>query len=91
MSRIGQAPIAIPSGVDVTIEGRMVKVKGPTGELTRIVPATISVRRARPTLQPRRMSALETPPPKKLPRSAARNGTQKPSAVSSSLNPRPTR
>ena len=43
MSRIGQAPIAIPSGVDVTIEGRMVKVKGPKGELTRIVPATISV------------------------------------------------
>ena len=43
MSRIGQTPIAIPSGVDVTIEGRMVKVKGPKGELTRTVPATISV------------------------------------------------
>jgi len=43
MSRIGQAPITIPSGVDVTIEGRMVKVKGPKGELTRMVPATISV------------------------------------------------
>ena len=43
MSRIGQAPITIPSGVDVTIEGRMVKVKGPKGELTRTVPATISV------------------------------------------------
>jgi large subunit ribosomal protein L6 len=43
MSRIGQAPIAVPSGVDVTIEGRMVKVKGPKGELTRMVPATISV------------------------------------------------
>ncbi len=43
MSRIGQAPIAIPSGVDVQIEGRMVKVKGPKGELTRTVPATISV------------------------------------------------
>ena len=43
MSRIGQAPITIPSGVDVTIEGRVVKVKGPKGELTRTVPATISV------------------------------------------------
>ena len=43
MSRIGQAPIAIPSGVDVTIEGRVVKVKGPKGELTRTVPSTISV------------------------------------------------
>ena len=45
MSRIGQAPIAIPSGVDVKIEGRVVTVKGPKGELTRTVPATISVQR----------------------------------------------
>ena len=43
MSRIGQSPIAIPSGVDVKIEGRVVTVKGPKGELTRTVPATISV------------------------------------------------
>ena len=45
MSRIGQAPIAIPSGVHVTIEGRTVTVKGPKGELTRVVPATISVQK----------------------------------------------
>jgi len=45
MSRIGQAPIPIPSGVDVTIEGRTVMVKGPKGELTRVVPATISVQK----------------------------------------------
>jgi large subunit ribosomal protein L6 len=43
MSRIGQAPIAIPTGVDVKIEGRVITVKGPKGELTRTVPATISV------------------------------------------------
>jgi large subunit ribosomal protein L6 len=43
MSRIGQAPIAIPAGVDVTIEGRSVTVKGPKGELSRMVPAGISV------------------------------------------------
>ena len=43
MSRIGQTPIAIPSGVDVKIEGRVVTVKGPKGALTRTVPATISV------------------------------------------------
>jgi large subunit ribosomal protein L6 len=43
MSRIGQAPIAIPSGVDVKIEGRVVTVKGPKGELTRTVPPTITV------------------------------------------------
>jgi large subunit ribosomal protein L6 len=45
MSRIGQAPINIPSGVDVTIEGRVVKVKGPKGELTRTVPAVIRVQK----------------------------------------------
>ncbi len=34
MSRIGRAPIAVPSGVDVTIEGNNVAVKGPKGELS---------------------------------------------------------
>ena len=43
MSRIGQAPINVPAGVDVTIEGRVVTVKGPKGELSRTVPATITV------------------------------------------------
>jgi large subunit ribosomal protein L6 len=43
MSRIGQAPIAIPSGVDITIDGQVITVKGPKGELTRTLPATISV------------------------------------------------
>ncbi|MBA3287339.1 MAG: 50S ribosomal protein L6 [Acidimicrobiia bacterium] len=50
MSRIGQAPITIPSGVDVTIEGRVVTVKGPKGELTRTVPSTISVQHVDSTL-----------------------------------------
>lgn len=35
MSRIGKLPIPIPAGVDVTISGRTVRVKGPKGELTR--------------------------------------------------------
>lgn len=34
MSRIGREPIEIPSGVDVTLDGQDVKVKGPKGELT---------------------------------------------------------
>ena len=34
MSRIGRAPITIPSGVDVTIAGNNVVVKGPKGELS---------------------------------------------------------
>jgi large subunit ribosomal protein L6 len=35
MSRIGRLPIAVPSGVDVTIDGRRVTVKGPKGSLSR--------------------------------------------------------
>jgi large subunit ribosomal protein L6 len=34
MSRIGRAPITIPSGVDVTIAGKSVAVKGPKGQLS---------------------------------------------------------
>jgi large subunit ribosomal protein L6 len=34
MSRIGKAPIDIPSGVDVTIAGNSIVVKGPKGELS---------------------------------------------------------
>ncbi len=35
MSRIGKMPVAIPSGVDVKIDGNVVTVKGSKGELTR--------------------------------------------------------
>lgn len=35
MSRIGNLPIPVPSGVKVTIEGTQVTVKGPNGELSR--------------------------------------------------------
>ncbi|GGG74962.1 50S ribosomal protein L6 [Corynebacterium pelargi] len=43
MSRVGKAPIAIPSGVDVKIDGQHVEVKGPKGTLNVDVPAPISV------------------------------------------------
>lgn len=34
MSRIGKKPIEVPNGVDVTLNGQNIKVKGPKGELT---------------------------------------------------------
>ena len=43
MSRIGKAPIAVPSGVDITIEPELVKVKGPKGELSERVNRDIAV------------------------------------------------
>jgi large subunit ribosomal protein L6 len=45
MSRIGRLPIPVPSGVDVTIDGRTVSVKGPKGELSHTVAAPITVER----------------------------------------------
>jgi large subunit ribosomal protein L6 len=43
MSRIGRMPVVIPSGVDVTIEGRAVTVTGPKGVLSLEVAAPIDV------------------------------------------------
>ena len=45
MSRIGRLPIPVPSGVDVTIEGRRVTVKGPKGSLSRELHPDMTVSR----------------------------------------------
>ena len=45
MSRIGKQPIPVPSGVDVTIEGQNVSVKGPKGTLALEVAEPITVSR----------------------------------------------
>ena len=50
MSRIGKAPITVPSGVDVTISGRTVTVKGPKGSLSRDIPGEIVVRKEESTI-----------------------------------------
>ncbi len=46
MSRIGKLPITVPSGVDVSVEDRLVTVKGPKGTLSHSVAAPITVDRA---------------------------------------------
>ncbi|MEU8173111.1 50S ribosomal protein L6 [Microbispora hainanensis] len=45
MSRIGRLPIPVPAGVDITIDGREVQVKGPKGTLTHTVAEPIEVSR----------------------------------------------
>ena len=43
MSRIGKKPIELPGGVEVTIEGNIVTVKGPKGTLTQVIPTGMEV------------------------------------------------
>jgi large subunit ribosomal protein L6 len=45
MSRIGKLPVAVPSGVDVMIDGPLVTVKGPKGTLSHSVASPITVER----------------------------------------------
>jgi large subunit ribosomal protein L6 len=45
MSRIGKQPIAIPDGVEVTLDGNHVTVKGPRGTLEHDAPADITISR----------------------------------------------
>ena len=45
MSRIGRLPIPVPTGVDVTLDGQTVSVKGPKGSLEHIVSEPIRVAR----------------------------------------------
>jgi large subunit ribosomal protein L6 len=44
MSRIGKKSIPVPKGVTVTVEGNVVKVKGPKGELQRTVHPELSIK-----------------------------------------------
>lgn len=43
MSRIGRMPIPVPAGVEVAVEGRTVRVKGPKGELSQTLSGQIRV------------------------------------------------
>jgi large subunit ribosomal protein L6 len=43
MSRIGKSPVNIPSGVDVKLDGNMVTVKGPKGELSQVIESGVSL------------------------------------------------
>lgn len=43
MSRVGRKPIPVPSGVEVTVTGPHVKVKGPRGDLERVFPDAVGV------------------------------------------------
>ena len=44
MSRIGKIPIPLPAGVTAAIEGSVVRVKGPKGELARPLSGTVTAK-----------------------------------------------
>ncbi|RSN57014.1 50S ribosomal protein L6 [Amycolatopsis sp. WAC 04182] len=46
MSRIGKLPVAVPSGVKVTIDGQQIKVEGPKGTLEHTIAEPITVEQA---------------------------------------------
>ncbi|WP_062293942.1 50S ribosomal protein L6 [Demequina phytophila] len=54
MSRIGKMPVPVPAGVDVTIEGADVTVKGPKGALTHTVASPITVEKGDEGLEVKR-------------------------------------
>ena len=45
MSRVAKKPIAIPSGVEVHVEGQVVTVKGPKGEMKHLVNDQVSIKK----------------------------------------------
>jgi len=46
MSRIGRKPIAVPAGVDLKVDGQLVTVKGPKGELSHTLAEPITLEKA---------------------------------------------
>jgi large subunit ribosomal protein L6 len=55
MSRIGKAPITVPGGVDISITGQTIVVKGPKGELFRELSDLVSISADGDTLQVERV------------------------------------
>jgi large subunit ribosomal protein L6 len=54
MSRIGKLPVAVPSGVNVAIDGALVTVQGPKGTLTHTVASPITVEQGEGVLDVKR-------------------------------------
>jgi large subunit ribosomal protein L6 len=56
MSRIGKKPIELPAKVEVTIDGQKVVVKGPKGELSRVLPEGVKIDKEGTTLSVTRIN-----------------------------------
>ncbi len=56
MSRVGYAPIPVPNGVDIAIDGTAVTVKGPKGELSYPFEPSVTITQEESTLNVGRTS-----------------------------------
>jgi len=56
MSRIGKAPVPIPAGIKVNIQGRLVQAEGPKGKLSHTLPERITISKEADTLVLQRAS-----------------------------------
>jgi len=54
MSRIGKIPVSVPAGVDITIDGADLTVKGPKGTLTHVIASPITVEKSELGLEVKR-------------------------------------
>ncbi len=50
MSRVAKAPVVIPAGVEVKLNGQVISIKGKNGELTRTVHSAVEVKQEENTL-----------------------------------------
>ncbi|MCP1439354.1 large subunit ribosomal protein L6 [Erwinia persicina] len=50
MSRVAKAPVVIPAGVEVKLDGQVISIKGKNGELTRTINNAVEVKHADNTL-----------------------------------------
>lgn len=42
MSRVGRKPVPVPAGVTAQVEGNLVKVKGPKGQIEKVIPLGVA-------------------------------------------------
>ena len=60
MSRVAKAPVVVPAGVDVKINGQVITIKGKNGELTRTLNDAVEVKHADNTLTSVRVMVTQT-------------------------------
>ena len=58
MSRVGKRPVVIPQGVECKIDGNTISMKGPKGQIAKVMPAEVSTVLIKFILQAGRQAAI---------------------------------